>query len=111
MHDLLSPVMSSILVWILTATLAAGVAYLRKMVHGVTAMEVITKTLMRSDLVRRYKECRDTGNWMSDERKREWMDDYELYHSMRGANGYLDEMKDQVMAMPSAHKTYREGTD
>lgn len=74
-------------------------------------METVTKTLMRSDLVRQYKDCRDTGNWMSDERRREWMDDYELYHSMQGANGYLDAMKERVLAMPASPTDHREGTD
>ena len=118
---LLSPVVSSAVTWIV----AAGLAGVVKIVHGLRdhfkeiekntdVTQEAVKALMRSDLIKRYKECRDHGNYMKDIRKDEWLNDYEIYHTLRGANGYLDSIHDKVLVMNTPRPedfTKGEGTD
>lgn len=41
------------------------------------------------------------GGWMSDAHKDEWLHDYETYHALVGKNGYIDAIRDAVVAMPT----------
>ena len=53
------------------------------------------------DLVERYRTYRDCGGWMSDAHKDEWLHDYQTYHALVGKNGYIDAIRDCVIAMPT----------
>jgi hypothetical protein len=109
--------MTSAVTWLV----AAGLAGLAGVIHGLrnrfNTVETSTKytqqavkALMRSDLVKRYKECRDAG-YMKDDRKDEWLSDYDIYCSLDGKNGYLDSIHQKVIDMPAEPSVMREGTD
>ena len=119
LHSLLSPVMTSAVTWLV----AAGLAGIAKIVHGLKdrfkKIEVKTDTtqkaikiLMRSELIRRYQHCRDHGNYMYDKMKDEWLSDYETYKELEGVNGYLDAIHQSVINMPCGPEDQKgEGTD
>ena len=101
LHDLLSPLLTSAMTYVITLLLGAIVVLLKKLVSDLTTIREITKSLSRSDLISRYQGCRDHGGWMSDERKREWFDDLALYEKLKGKNGYLENVEKEVIDMPT----------
>ena len=100
--DLMSDVMSPVLVFVLTAGLAGIWAEVMSIARTAKATQKAVKALMRSDLVDRYRTYRDCGGWMSDAHKDEWLHDYASYHALVGKNGYIDAIRDAVVAMPTS---------
>ena len=98
MHDVISPV----LVFVVTAGLAGIWAEVMSIARTAKATQKSVKALMRSDLVDRYRTYRDCGGWMSDAHKDEWLHDYASYHALVGKNGYIDAIRDAVVAMPTS---------
>lgn len=98
MHD----VIPSILVFVVTAGLAGIGAEVMSIAKTDRATQEAVKALMRSDLVDRYRTYRDCGGWMSDAHKDEWLHDYAIYHALVGTNGYIDAIRDCVVAMPAS---------
>ena len=97
MPDVISPV----LVFVVTAGLAGIGAEVMSIARTASATQKAVKAIMRSDLVDRYRTYRDCGCWMSDAHKDEWLHDYSIYHALVGKNGYIDAIRDAVVAMPS----------
>ena len=99
--DMMSGVISPVLVFVLTAALAGIGAEVMGIARTASATQEAVKALMRSDLVERYRTYRDCGGWMSDAHKDEWLHDYAIYHALVGKNGYIDAIRDCVVAMPT----------
>ena len=104
MWNFINPVVSSILQWAAIGMLGAVLAGGKKIYSLIVQTTMACKRLTRTDLVNRYKFCRDHGGWMSDDRKRTWLDDYESYMEMVGRNGYIEEIREKVVAMPNEPK-------
>lgn len=100
--DLMPDVISPVLVFVVTAGLAGIGAEVMSIAKTANATQEAVKTLMRSELVDRYRTYRDCGGWMSDGHKDEWMHDYATYHALVGKNGYIDAIRDAVVAMPTS---------
>ena len=100
--DLMPDVIPPILVFVVTAGLAGIGAEVMSIAKTANATQEAVKTLMRSELVDRYRTYRDCGGWMSDGHKDEWMHDYATYHALVGKNGYIDAIRDAVVAMPTS---------
>ncbi len=98
---MLEQIIASTLEWVIIGMLGAVLAGSKRVVRMLDQTTRACKRLTRSDLVARYKECRDNGFWMSDERKREWLDDYAEYMAMVGQNGYIEDLKRQISEMPT----------
>ena len=98
----LDQVIPPILVFLVTAGLAGIGAEVMSIAKTASATQEAVKAIMRSDLVDRYRTYRDCGDWMSDAHKDEWLHDYAIYHALVGTNGYIDAIRDAVVAMPSA---------
>ena len=99
--DLMPDVISPVLVFVVTAGLAGIGTEVMSIARTAKATQEAVKALMRSDLVDRYRTYRDCGGWMSDAHKDEWLHDYSIYHARVGTNGYIDAIRDCVVAMPS----------
>ena len=100
--DLMPDVISPILVFVVTAGLAGIGAEVMSIARTANATQEAVKALMRSELVDRYRTYRDCGGWMSDAHKDEWLHDYGTYHALVGKNGYIDAIRDAVVAMPTS---------
>ena len=98
MPDVISP----IIVFVVTAGLAGIGAEVAAIARTARSTQEAVKALMRSDLVERYRTYRDCGGWMSDAHKDEWLHDYGTYHALVGGNGYIDAIRDAVVAMPTS---------
>ena len=98
----LDQVIPPVLVFVVTAGLAGIGAEVMSIAKLASATQEAVKALMRTDLVERYRTYRDCGGWMSDAHKDEWLHDYAIYHALVGKNGYIDAIRDAVVAMPNA---------
>ena len=86
---------STALTWAVAAGLGAIAYLIKKIIAMIEAMQVSVKSLVRSDLVRHYHDYRDNGNWISDGHR-------DGYHALVGANGYIDDIRDKIIAIPNA---------
>ena len=100
--DLMTDVISPVLVFVVTAGLAGIGAEVMSIAKTARSTQEAVKALMRSDLVDRYRTYRDCGGWMSDAHKDEWLRDCAIYHALVGKNGYIDAIRDAVVAMPTS---------
>ena len=100
--DLMPDVISPVIVFVVTASLAGIGAEVMSIARTASATQEAVKALMRSDLVDRYRTYRDCGGWMSDAHKDEWLHDHGIYHALVGTNGYIDAIRDRVVDMPSS---------
>ena len=98
MGDVIPPV----IVFVITAGLAGIGAEVMSIAKTARATQEAVKALMRSELVDRYRTYRDCGGWMSDAHKDEWLRDNAIYHALVGKNGYIDAIRDCVVAMPTS---------
>ena len=105
----LDQVIPPILVFVVTAGLAGIGAEVMSIAKTARATQEAVKALMRSELVDRYRAYRDCGGWMSDAHKDEWLRDYATYHALVGKNGYIDAIRDCVVAMPTEPPTDTDG--
>lgn len=93
--------MPHVIVFVVTAGLAGIGAEVMSIAKTARATQEAVKALMRSDLVETYRTYRDCGGWMSDAHKDEWLHDHAIYHALVGKNGYIDVIRDCVVAMPT----------
>lgn len=98
----LGQVIPPVIVFVVTAGLAGIGAEVMSIAKTARATQEAVKALMRSDLVERYRTYRDCGGWMSDAHKDEWLHDHAIYHALVGKNGYIDAIRDAVVAMPTS---------
>lgn len=99
----LLPILQDILSWAVIAALGWMCVQLKLIVKHTKLMEQSNKSLMRADLIERYKKYRDNGHWISDDHRDEWLSDWETYSALHGKNGYLEAAKEDIINMP-AHR-------
>lgn len=58
------------------------------------------KAQMRAQLLDKYYEIKERSFIWSDELE-EWINSYDAYHKLVGANGVLDARKDELLKMPT----------
>ena len=96
----LSPVVSSILQWVVVAMLGMVSAKLVSLSNGIVVTQKATKVLMREDLIARWHAASKRGS-ISDEARREWVDDYALYLQLVGKNEYLKSINEKILDIPT----------
>lgn len=99
--EILLELLQDVLSWACIGALAWIVLQIKSILKHNKLQEEATKSLMRADLIRRYKEYRDNGNYCTDEHKDQYCRDVETYHALAGGNGYIDKSVEEVMAMPT----------
>lgn len=114
LHSLLSPVTTSAVTWLVAAGLAGIGGLIRKLFSRFRELENANKqtqsgikVLMRANLINRYKEYRDNGDYITDDGKDEWLSDYDVYTDMSGTNGYLEEIRKEILVMPCRSTCYK----
>ena len=98
--EIILELIQDLLSWACIGALAWLVSQISKIRRHNDLMEKSNKSLMRADLIRRYRMYRDEGGWVSDNNVEAWLYDLDTYHQLHGKNSYLDAIQTEIMEMP-----------
>jgi len=88
-------------IWTICITMGRSI---KKVTRDVEILQSAQKAQMRSQLLHLYYDYKgvvNKGGKIADDDIQDWINQYEAYHELVGANGVLDHRKDELLNFPT----------